>query len=38
MRTGAREGRGYGREIVRMVADVVRGEGGTELLTSHVLG
>jgi hemoglobin len=32
------QGRGYGREIVRMVADIVRGEGGTELLTSHVPG
>ena len=32
------QGKGYGREIVRMVAEVVRREGGTELLTSHVPG
>ncbi len=29
---------GYGREVVRLVADLVRGEGGDELLTSHVPG
>jgi GNAT superfamily N-acetyltransferase len=32
------QGNGYGREIVRMVADLVRRGGGTELLTSHVPG
>ena len=32
------QGKGYGREIVRMVADLVRREGGSELLTSHVPG
>jgi hemoglobin len=32
------QGRGHGREIVRMVCDIVRSEGGTELLTSHVPG
>jgi GNAT superfamily N-acetyltransferase len=30
------QGRGYGREVVRMVADLVRKGGGEELLTSHV--
>ena len=30
--------RGYGREVVRQVAQLVRGEGATELLTSHVPG
>lgn len=30
--------RGYGREIVRQVAELVRGEGATELLTSYVAG
>jgi len=29
---------GYGAEVVRLVADLVRGEGGTELLTSYVEG
>ena len=29
---------GYGREVVRLVADLVRAEGGDELLTSHVPG
>lgn len=31
------QGRGYGRETVRLVADLVRREGATELLTSHVV-
>jgi diamine N-acetyltransferase len=30
------QGRGYGREVVRLVADLVRAEGGQQLLTSHV--
>jgi GNAT superfamily N-acetyltransferase len=30
--------RGYGREVVRRIAEVVRAEGGTELLTSCVEG
>lgn len=29
---------GYGREVVRQVVDIVRTHGGTELLTSYVLG
>jgi diamine N-acetyltransferase len=32
------QAKGYGREIVRMVVDLVRREGATELLTSHVPG
>ena len=32
------QGQGYGREVVRQVVDIVRGEGGAELLTSHVPG
>ena len=32
------QGRGYGREVVRQVLDLVRDQGGTELLTSHVPG
>ena len=32
------QGKGYGREVVRQVLELVRGEGGTELLTSHVPG
>ena len=32
------QGKGYGREVVRQVVDLVRDEGGTELLTSHVPG
>ena len=32
------QGRGYGREVVRQVAELVRAHGGTELLTSHVPG
>lgn len=30
--------RGYGREVVRQVVELVRANGGTELLTSHVPG
>lgn len=30
--------RGYGRDAVRLVADIVRAQGGTELLTSYVPG
>lgn len=32
------QGRGYGREIVQTVADLVRAEGATELLTSYTPG
>jgi diamine N-acetyltransferase len=32
------QGRGYGREAVRLVADIVRAEGATELVTSCVPG
>jgi diamine N-acetyltransferase len=32
------QGKGYGREIVRMVVDLVRRDGATELLTSNVPG
>jgi diamine N-acetyltransferase len=32
------QGRGYGREAVRLVADIVCAEGATELLTSYVPG
>jgi GNAT superfamily N-acetyltransferase len=32
------QGKGYGREVVRQIVDLVRGEGGSELLTSHVPG
>lgn len=32
------QGRGHGREVVRQIVDIVRGQGGTELLTSHVPG
>ena len=32
------QGRGYGREVVRQVVDLVRQEGATEFLTSHVPG
>jgi diamine N-acetyltransferase len=32
------QGRRYGREAVRLVADIVRGNGATELLTSCVPG
>ena len=31
-------GRGYGSEVVRQVAEIVRAEGATELLTSIVPG
>ncbi len=31
------QGRGYGSEVVRQVAELVRAEGATELLTSYVL-
>lgn len=30
--------RGYGQEVVRQVVELVRGQGGTELLTSYVPG
>lgn len=33
-----RQGRGYGREVVRQVVELVREHGATELLTSHVAG
>jgi diamine N-acetyltransferase len=33
-----RQGRGYGSEVVRQVAELVRAEGATELLTSIVPG
>jgi diamine N-acetyltransferase len=33
---GRYQGRGYGREIVRQVAELIRDEGATELLTSYV--
>lgn len=32
------QGRGYGSEVVRQVADLVQSEGATELLTSYVEG
>lgn len=32
------QGRGHGREVVRQVVELVRAEGATELLTSHVPG
>ncbi len=32
------QGRGYGHEVVRQVVELVRGEGGTELLTSYSRG
>jgi GNAT superfamily N-acetyltransferase len=32
------QGRGHGREVVQRVAEIVREQGGTELLTSHVVG
>ena len=32
------QGKGYGREVVQQVVQLVRGSGGTELLTSHVPG
>ena len=32
------QGRGYGREAVRLVAEIARDHGASELLTSHVVG
>ena len=32
------QGKGYGREVVRQIVELVRDEGATELLTSHVPG
>jgi GNAT superfamily N-acetyltransferase len=32
------QGRGYGADVVRRVADLVRANGGTDLLTSYVPG
>jgi diamine N-acetyltransferase len=32
------QGRGYGREVLREVVDLIRAEGATELLTSYVPG
>ena len=32
------QGHGYGREVVRQVADLIRAAGGDELFTSHVVG
>jgi diamine N-acetyltransferase len=32
------QGRGYGREVVRQIVELVHGQGATELLTSHVPG
>lgn len=32
------QGRGYGREVVRQVVELVREQGATELLTSHGIG
>ncbi len=32
------QGRGYGREVVRQIVRLVRAQGATELLTSHVPG
>lgn len=32
------QGKGYGREVVRQVEELVRSQDGTELLTSHVPG
>ena len=32
------QGKGYGRETVQRIVDLVRGQGATELLTSHVPG
>jgi len=32
------QGRGYGRETIRLVLDLIRPEGATELLTSYVPG
>jgi GNAT superfamily N-acetyltransferase len=32
------QAKGYGREVVRQILELVRDQGGTELLTSHVPG
>ena len=32
------QGRGYGRQVVERIVELVRAEGATELLTSHVPG
>lgn len=32
------QGRGYGREAVKLVADIARDQGASELLTSYVVG
>jgi GNAT superfamily N-acetyltransferase len=32
------QGKGYGREVVEQIVDMVRGQGATERLTSHVPG
>ena len=32
------QGKGYGREVVRQIIELVRDQGGTELLTSYVPG
>jgi GNAT superfamily N-acetyltransferase len=32
------QGKGYGREVVRQIVELVRGQGATELLTSYVPG
>jgi diamine N-acetyltransferase len=32
------QGKGYGREVVRQISELVHGEGATELLTSYVPG
>jgi GNAT superfamily N-acetyltransferase len=32
------QGKGYGREVVRQIVELVRSHGATELLTSHVPG
>jgi GNAT superfamily N-acetyltransferase len=32
------QGRGYGAEVVRQIVDLVRANGGTQLLTSYVPG
>jgi GNAT superfamily N-acetyltransferase len=32
------QGKGYGREVIRQVVDLIRSHGATELLTSHVPG
>jgi diamine N-acetyltransferase len=32
------QSKGYGREVVRQIVELVRGQGATELLTSHVPG